>query len=138
MPLDDTNWTSDDTAQVATGSGTGQRRQGGERPPLTETDETAALLIRARAFVKRGWCQGELALDVEGNPVNPRSEWAVSWCMSGALIAAGVDELGHSAFRRLSDAISRFSSFIPAFNDHQETVEPILAAFDRAIAAGDP
>jgi hypothetical protein len=24
------------------------------------------------------------------------------------------------------------------FNDHQMTVDPVLAAFDRAIAAGDP
>jgi hypothetical protein len=27
---------------------------------------------------------------------------------------------------------------IARFNDHQMTVDPVLAAFDRAIAAGDP
>ena len=110
------------------------------------TDETTALLIRARGFVERGWCRIPLAVDSDGNDVIPTNERAVAWCMYGALYAAGFSESpGYfstpenrlPAVRRLRAAIGGGS--IAHFNKRQKTVEPILAAFDRAIAAcGSP
>jgi len=114
MPLDITNWPSS----------------------TTETDEATALLIRARALVARGWCRGAAARNRFGFRVCPLSSGAVAWCASGALEAAAlvVSDLDRRhAWVRLRSAIGGAS--IHAFNDTQETVEPILAAFDRAIAA---
>lgn len=114
MPLDDTQW------------------------PITEVaDETTTLLIRARALVARGWCRGVPARNFLGFSVSPRSRHATAWCMSGALCAAALVESDldrRNAQCRLIAAIGGVS--VADFNDTQETVEPILAAFDRAIAAG--
>jgi hypothetical protein len=115
MPLDDTNW-PDETVEI---------------------DATTEVLIRARSFIERGWCRRTAARNLLGYPVEATSKWAVSWCMGGALIAAA--QLGNHAMwgfanRRLCAVIS--DDYVSAFNDRQETVEPILAAFDRAIAAG--
>lgn len=116
--------------------------------PPTEIDETTALpseasdatwlLIRARGFVERGWCRDALARDADGKEVDPKSERAVAWCMFGALRMAGMPCLpfarSYPAFRFLEAAIG--GERMPHFNDRQETVDPVLAAFDRAIAAG--
>jgi hypothetical protein len=113
--------------------------------PETEADETTALLIRARGFLERGWCRFDFAYDAAGQSVHPKSRHAVAWCVNGALIAAGVPSWldnpdsrsydDHPAVRRLEAAMGGWMG-IGGFNNRQETVEPILAAFDRAIAAG--
>ena len=118
MPLDSTNW------------------------PTTETavDETTALLIRARSFLERGWCRDVFARNATGRVVPPRHQTAVAWCAIGALLAAGMPEPRivhvvhsmHPAMRRLKSAVGGWN--VGRFNNTQETVEPVLAAFDRAIA----
>lgn len=105
--------------------------------PVVQVDEATALLIRARTLVARGWCRGALARSRLGRPVNIFSGRAVKWCASGGLQAArlGTSDLEYRrAVYRLSDAIG--DEAVHEFNDRQETVEPILAAFDRAIAMG--
>lgn len=105
---------------------------------ITEIHETTELLRRARALVARGWCRGALARNRFGFRVSPYSRRAVSWCASGALNAAAMTDSRQSYFLavcRLKDAIP--DEGIVAFNDRQKTVEPVLAAFDRAIAAGE-
>jgi hypothetical protein len=119
MPLDQTNWAA--------------------AAPTTETDPTTALLIRARGFVGRGWSRGAPARNAHGSAVEARSDKAVAWCMYGALVAVGVfdgDDWLPSAQSRLDAAIG--GDALWAFNDEQETVEPVLAAFDRAIAGEPP
>lgn len=100
------------------------------------TDEATDLLIRARSFIERGWCQNAVALDDNHRPCGVTDERAVAWCAHGALVASGVEPGAktHPAMIRLCAAMG--DSIIGNFNDRQETVEPILAAFDRAIAAG--
>jgi hypothetical protein len=103
----------------------------------SETDPTTALLIRARGFIERGWTQCALARDENGCPIGPRHYTAVAWGAKGALIAAGVGRFTfplHPAVRRLRRAIR--GGNISLFSDHQKSVEPVLAAFDRAIAMG--
>jgi len=97
----------------------------------TQVDETTALLIRARGFIERGWCRCQQAVDANGSSTSPTSEDAVAWCASGALIAAGASSVFDPAVQLLHAAIGKT---IWIFNDDQETVEPILVAFDRAIA----
>jgi hypothetical protein len=105
---------------------------------MTEYDETTAFLIRARGFVERGWCRHDLARDAAGNSVSPRAKQAVAWCAYGALKAAGMPStflfIPPRPLLRLLAAIG--GELIASFNNRQETVEPVLAAFDRAIAAG--
>jgi hypothetical protein len=106
-------------------------------PPIeAEVDETTLLLIRARGLVERGWCRGISALDSDGATIEPQDEAAVCWCAYGALIAASwrtdvSNEAVAAAFDRFQAAIG--GENILDFNDSQETVEPVLAAFDRAI-----
>jgi hypothetical protein len=118
MPLDSMNWSA---------------------PPITETDETTALLILARSLVERGWCREALARDRKGRWVHPTAGSAVAWCASGALIAAAgaaFDLCWLPASNRLEAAIG--GEDICIFNNRQESVEPVLAAFDRAIAGEPP
>jgi hypothetical protein len=117
MPLDDTNW------------------------PIieTEADEATALLVRARALVARGWCRWTPARNRFRFAVSPYSRSATRWCMSGALDAAALissDLDRRRAVIRLRVAMGDVP--IACFNDAQKTVEPILEAFDRAIAASNP
>jgi hypothetical protein len=102
---------------------------------LEQIDETTALLVRARSFVERGWCRYSLALNDTGQMTEPKSDRAVAWCMYGAMEAAGwpYGQCAHPAFCRLKAAIN--GEWVCDFNNQQETVEPVLAAFDRAIAA---
>jgi hypothetical protein len=123
MPLDSANWFAP------------EGRSNEQAAPIREVDDTTVLLARARAFLERGWCRYTLARDALGLPVDSRSMDAVSWCAIGALDAVGADRSSRfSALLRLQGAIG--SKDIVRFNDAQETVETILAAFDRAIAAG--
>jgi hypothetical protein len=105
---------------------------------LTSTtidDEATALLIRARALIERGWCRRVFARNLLGFQVSSYSRWATSWCASGALDAAALvasDMDRRRARCRLLNAIG--GETIGDFNDRQKNVEPVLAAFDRAIA----
>lgn len=112
MPLDDMKWS-----------------------PATGADETTALLIRARSFLEHGWCRYMWAMDADGHPVDPTTTDAVAWCAEGALNAAGMSEAmtDHPALNRLRAAMG---VHITLFNDVQESLAPVLMAFDRAIAGG--
>jgi hypothetical protein len=76
-----------------------------------------------------------VARDADGNNLAyARSDEAAAWCMFGALRAAGMTgDFHHPAFVRLTGVLDAGMS-ISSFNDAQESVEPVLAAFDRAIA----
>jgi hypothetical protein len=102
-----------------------------------------ALLIRARSFLERGWCREAAAVDMDGCEVDPTDPNAISWCAYGALMAAGIPDDGtdDSAFVRLDKEMcdeGLGADSVGHFNDAQETVEPILAAFDRAIRSAPP
>jgi hypothetical protein len=112
MPLDSTNW-----AEI-------------------EVDEATAILIRAREFIGRGWCRYFHAKNRLGIPVPAMCRWAASWCAVGAIQAAtsyGTTPEVQEAYARLRNVMG--SADITVFNDRQKSVESVLAAFDRAIAA---
>jgi hypothetical protein len=119
MPLDEMNWPA---------------------PSTTETvviDGPTTFLIRARALLASGWCRHAQARNFLGFQVSPYSRWATCWCASGAFRAAatGVSDADRRrAQARLIVAIG--GETLWEFNDRQETVEPVLAAFDRAITTG--
>jgi hypothetical protein len=93
---------------------------------------TASLLHRARAYIEtHGWLQGGLREDN-----GPRR------CPIGAIRieAGGNRHLADDACTLLLEAIQRDhpdAETIPSWNDTQNTVEPVLNAFDRAIQLAD-
>src|SRR5580704_12741136 len=105
------------------------------------SDSATELLIKARALVERGWCRNKLAVDANGAEVDVASEKAVAWDAIGAIrlleVSMGYQPAQH-ALRRLTSAVGPIWKWVGAFNDTQETVEPVLAAFDRAIAISPP
>jgi hypothetical protein len=153
MPLDDTNFghpnectKADVTPPPSVSSDVAPDRGMNRGATPIETDDATNMLIRARGFIERGWCRYMLAMDPAGHPIDPTTTNAVAWCANGALVAAGLSDcrnyafyLDHPAVRRLEAEIGSENSGggnIANFNNAQETVEPVLAAFDRAIAAG--
>ena len=112
MPLDSTDW-----AEI-------------------KVDEPTAILIRARDFIERGWCRYFYVKDRLGIPVPATCRWAVSWCAVGAIQAAtssAAHREAHEACTRLRNVMGDVDIIV--FNDRQKSVESVLAAFDRAIAA---
>jgi hypothetical protein len=104
----------------------------------TDIHGATEVLIQARALVVRGWCRGTLARNWFGRSVSPYPRRAVKWCASGALKAAAMTCSSQDHWL----ATCRLNGVIPDddivdFNDRQKTVEPVLAAFDQAIALGD-
>jgi hypothetical protein len=99
--------------------------------------QLVADLKAARALCERGWCQGQSALDGEGQPTSPSSARVAMVCAMGAIdrtAPIGLDYTRHieiaDAIRRAVDAIS-----IVDWNDAPDrTHADVLSAFDRAIA----
>lgn len=94
---------------------------------------------RDKLAVPGVWTQRALARDLSGNRVNPRKPEACQWCAYGALMVS--TPLGISdgpAIDALNAACNTALGFVD-FNDKLcESVEPVLAMFDRAIAACKP
>lgn len=96
---------------------------------------TSTILFEARTLVEQGWCQNALARNRAGAPVPTGSCHAASFCMMGALIAAGApmrageesdperylrSQLGHEEIETINDRADW-------------TRERALEAFDAAI-----
>lgn len=43
-----------------------------------------AALLKIRATIKKGWCQGAFAYDKDNNCVGANSSKAIKWCLVGA------------------------------------------------------
>ena len=59
-----------------------------------ESRQELRILELAREYVARGWTQGRLARDAQGEAVSVGSEAAVCWCLGGALLRAHRDVSG--------------------------------------------
>lgn len=88
------------------------------------------LLTRVRERLARteAWTQGERARNAAGWRCDPRSAYAVSWCVLGAAIAVGSDD---------EQIVEIFGDVAPhtnivAFNDTRTHAE-VLARLDAAI-----
>lgn len=93
--------------------------------------EVADTLRRAKAvLIERGWIRHKRFDEKTG-----------ACCAAGAIIIATENAHGPRymqmvrAFERAANPSG--ATFIGDFNDAQSSVEPVLAAFDRAIAAAE-
>lgn len=106
----------------------------------SQLDQDTQILIYAREFLTKGWCRKDQAKNKDGESVDPSSRHAVSWCAYGALVAAGMrngareGERGYGALMRLLASIGDGYGGPAPFNNRQETVDPVLEAFDKAIS----
>lgn len=94
------------------------------------------VLRRARARLAQpgAWTKDFDARNAAGEPVDADCPEATCWCAWGAVIVESGGDYG-AAIEELAWALSTpREARISAFNDAQETVEPVLAMFDRAIA----
>ena len=86
MPLDDMNGSAEIRLVVEIVSRTASVQTAWPRTvdEPGQVDATTDLLIRARGFIERGWCQNAAAKNTDGIGIDPRSERAVAWCPAGA------------------------------------------------------
>lgn len=98
---------------------------------------------RDKLAVPGAWCSGALARNSAGYPVSPRhsEDGACAWCAMGAVMSEfpepspAQEEVALCALRRVLPAPA---GSVTDFNDRvSSSVEPVLAMFDRAIAACD-
>jgi len=112
------------------------------------SDGVADVLRSARRLLSDSerWCQGELAYDDTGQPVEPSGLRAVRWCAAGALEHAGlrlvirlrwpitVVDRAEELLLRAATELSFEAGGIGDYNDTHSYWQ-VLALFDRAIAA---
>jgi hypothetical protein len=98
------------------------------------------ILRQARQLLAKpnGWTKGWAAQAEDGTVVGVRDKSASKFCASGAVIRAAY-ELGVDGSQEERAAMVGYSSETPfpflltAFNDSQQTIQPVIEAFDRAI-----
>ena len=98
--------------------------------------ETLRVLREARDLIARGWTQGTLARDGNGDPVEPTSDAATCWCSLGALMRVDPELRGGGAraASALHAVLPRDKS-IPGWNDsRRRTQGQVIALYARAIA----
>lgn len=68
--------------------------------------EIAAVLYKAAALVRTGWCRNAPAKNSDGEPVGPRDADAVCWCAIGAIqrICGGPED-GWAARAAIRDVV---------------------------------
>lgn len=104
---------------------------------MQQNKAVGPILPLIRATIASGWTKQYNARDALGIEADPNGNRATCWCLFGAL-------LRHANFNTpqydninaaLNRAVKKFGgdNFIE-FNDNQESVEPILALLDEAIA----
>lgn len=81
---------------------------------------------KAKELLRKGWCKGTMFRDAQGRQC--REPEAVSYCLLGALSAAGITV--DSRYYRLLSAETVCDGFA-GFNDRQESIEPVLDMVDR-------
>lgn len=90
------------------------------------------------------WVKGSEARDAEGLSVEPTSQYARSWCLSGVLVQVAPNFDDHIVTIHIVWQVLRKSydaSLIAYFNDHPDTtftdVEKVLrAAIDLSLSQG--
>jgi hypothetical protein len=94
------------------------------------------VLRKARDLLSQpgAWTKGHLARDGAGYPVDPLSGDGACFCIVGAIdfITRDNHEMHDAARSELRKGMSGIG--LASFNDSQDTVEPVLELFDKAIA----
>jgi hypothetical protein len=86
--------------------------------------------VKAIDYIRKGWTQGQSAIDIHGHRVYCCSRKAIAWCSTGAIEAAYRDGGSEEACRKLRSVVK---SKILTWNDKKwRTKKQVLAAFKKA------
>lgn len=98
--------------------------------------------------VKEGWTKDYLARAKDGTPLGPHALNAVEWCIGGAfIVTAGWGTTSDEAMVACAEQLPEGSHPVEpntwrepwdrmvAFNNSQESVEPIIEIIEKAIKA---
>lgn len=106
---------------------------------MTETDYELLREVRKK-LSNDGWCKNNYAQLLDGAATFAEDQNACRFCLSGAIqsVAPHSVSSGH-LHRALSRKLNQtgWEDGLIAFNDHQETVEPVLALID-SVLTDDP
>lgn len=108
-----------------------------ERLVLGEDSESVRVietLRQGRIKIKKGWVQGDLAVDKHGDGVKSTSEEAVGWCALGAVGVQNEERPGTAG--RALEVVLDLGQFenVPEFNDDGNTTQSdVLDVYDKAI-----
>lgn len=96
------------------------------------------ILEFSRDLIKNGWTSGNFAENREGFEVDPMSTSACSFCAAGAMSRAihvlkPSPENSQLAHEALQTSLSSDFYGVIHFNDSQQSEEPVIDLFDRAI-----
>lgn len=102
---------------------------------------TNQVLLDAAAIVRKGWTQGELAVDANGEFVWATHPKACKWCALGAMTLAVANQNKFVSRKLLKDAVAALSSAVGTrqlsyWNDAPErTAEQVALAMEAAANA---
>ncbi len=110
---------------------------------LTPGELAERWLVDAYALLEQGWCQGAQARDALGEAVEPTSDTASAWSITGAISRAwatsgGDGEIGLTALQLANLALAAAVNDVPAsWNDapgrsRTHALEAVLAAVTLA------
>ena len=99
------------------------------------------LLNMGKTYLRRGWCQETLAMDMNGKPCQPEDPLACEWCAEGALTAAlhargrtDDDLLAWSVAFNALEEDSDCGSIANRNDDSSMTKSDVLSWYDKAAA----
>ena len=114
-------------------------------PKKVVLEDVKSILSLASDYVSQGWVQCEFATDAKGNEVDPLSDDACKFCMTGAIDRAVWDldltlhteeywdELDRVIHKVLPSDDPFGHGVMVHFNDDEETTQQdVITAFDRA------
>jgi hypothetical protein len=107
------------------------------KPSKPKKQSVINVLVRARAYLKKGWTRKAFARDTKGESCGAREGKASCWCASGALERATG---GTRAFKTFFAAETELKKTvgcdsIPTWNDDiAQTRTGVVRAFTRTIA----
>lgn len=101
----------------------------------------AQVLKDARSLIEKrsSWTHGAYAIDRKGNPIDPRHENAVCFCLQGAILRQCdlSTEQGKAIYFQAVTAVRRQlrdAKTVTGFNDSNDH-KAVLALLDKAVSA---
>lgn len=107
---------------------------------MMDNEQVKKVLVGARGYVARGWCQGELARDSEGLSTGSIADDACKWDIDGAILVATFKlAMPYTVEVEAFSVLHKHTGRPPfMFNDDPDTTQhDVLKLFDKAIEALD-
>lgn len=103
---------------------------------MADSNSVVDVLILARSYIEKGWCQNIWARDSKGKACMHYDPRAVSWCIVGSVgLAERLLEISTNANHyELLRKTAETAALSPWNDDGSRTKEEVLEVFDKAIS----